>query len=172
MYNKDGKEDFSVVKTKEVYLPKGADWVDFWTGDKLAGGQKINREVPFDVMPLYVKAGSILPVGPKVQYAAEKKWDNLEIRIYVGANGEFTLYEDEGDNYNYEKGAYSTISFNWNNSKKTLTIGDRKGTFAGMIADRKFNIVLVGKNNGAGMGEAVKFDKTTTYSGKKVEVKL
>lgn len=172
MYNKDGKEDFSAVKTKEVYLPKGTDWIDFWTGDKLAGGQKINKEVPFDIMPLYVKAGSILPVGPKVQYAAEKKWDDLEIRIYEGANGEFTLYEDEGDNYNYEKGAYSTISFNWNNSKKTLTIGDRKGTFAGMIADRKFNIVLVGKNNGAGMGEAVKFDKTATYNGKKVEVKL
>jgi alpha-D-xyloside xylohydrolase len=107
-----------------------------------------------------------------VQYAAEKKWDDLEIRIYEGANGEFTLYEDEGDNYNYEKGAYSTIAFNWNNSKKTLTIGDRKGSFSGMIADRKFNIALVRKNNGTGMGEVVKFDKTVTYSVKKVEVKL
>lgn len=172
LYNKDGKEDFSAVKTREIYLPKGADWIDFWTGDKFTGGQNINREVPFDIIPLYVKAGSILPVGPKVQYAAEKKWDNLEIRIYAGANGEFTLYEDEGDNYNYEKGAYSTITFNWNDSKKRLTIGDRNGTFTGMITDRKFNIVLVGKNNGTGMGEAVKFDKTVSYNGKKVEVKL
>lgn len=172
MYNKDGKEDFSTVKTREIYLPKGADWIDFWTGDKFSGGQKINREAPFDLIPLYVKSGSILPVGPKVQYAAEKKWDNLEIRVYAGANGEFTLYEDEGDNYNYEKGAYSTISFNWNDSKKTLTIGDRKGTFNDMITDRKFNIVLVDKNNGTGSSEVVKFDKTAAYNGKKVEVKL
>ena len=78
----------------------------------------MNKETPIDIIPLYVKAGSILPVGPKVQYATEKKWDNLEIRVYEGANGEFTLYEDENDNYNYEKGAYSTITFIWNDAKK------------------------------------------------------
>lgn len=81
--------------------------------DKFTGEETVNKETPLDIMPLYVKAGCILPIGPKVQYATEKKWDNLEIRIYEGANGEFTLYEDEGDNYNYEKGAYSTITFNW-----------------------------------------------------------
>ncbi len=123
-------------------------------------------------MPLYVKAGSIIPIGPKVQYALEKKWDNLVIRVYEGANGEFTLYEDENDNYNYEKGVYSTITFSWNNSKKELTINDRKGEFPGMLADRKFNIVLVSENNGTGMETYNKFDKEVSYNGKKVVVKL
>ena len=148
MYSKDMKEDFSTIKSKEIYLPQGADWYDFWTGEKQAGGQKVTKETPLDIIPVYIKAGSILPVGAKVQYATEKKWDKLEIRVYEGANGEFTLYEDENDNYNYEKGAFSTITFNWDNAKKTLTIGDRKGAFPGMLAERKFNIVLVSKNKG------------------------
>jgi alpha-D-xyloside xylohydrolase len=157
-------EDFSAIKTKDVYLPKGSDWYDFWTGEKFSGGQTIKKETPMDIIPLYVKAGSILPMGPKVQYATEKKWDNLEIRIYEGANGEFTLYEDENDNYNYEKGVYSTITFNWDDAKKILTITDSKGSFPGMLAERKFKVVIVGKNQGA--GDAV------TYSGKKIVVKL
>jgi alpha-D-xyloside xylohydrolase len=172
MYSKNTAEDFSTIKSKEVYLPKGADWFDFWTGEKLTGGQSLNRETPIDLIPLYVKAGSIFPVGPKVQYATEKKWDNLEIRVYEGANGEFTLYEDENDNYNYEKGVYSTITFTWNNSKRTLTINDRKGNFPGMPVERKFNIIGVDKNKGLGMDTAEKFDKEVTYSGKKVVVKL
>ena len=122
MYSKDTEEDFSTIKSRELYLPKGTDWFDFWTGEKLTGGQTVDKETPLDIIPLYVKAGSILPVGPKVQYATEKKWDNLEIRVYEGANGEFTLYEDENDNYNYEKGLYSTITFTWNDAKKVLTI--------------------------------------------------
>jgi alpha-D-xyloside xylohydrolase len=121
---------------------------------------------------LYVKAGSVLPIGPKVQYATEKKWDDLEIRIYEGANGEFTLYEDENDNYNYEKGAYATITFSWNDAKKTLTINDRKGSFAGLLTERKFNIVRVAKNKGAGMDVVEKFDKEVTYNGNKVVIKL
>jgi alpha-D-xyloside xylohydrolase len=172
MYNKDNKEDYSSVKSRELYLPKGNDWIDFWTGEKITGGQKINKETPLDIMPLYVKAGSILPFGPKVQFAAEKRWDNLEIRIYEGANGEFTLYEDENDNYNYEKGAFSTITFKWDNAKKALTVGDRKGTFPGMLTDRKFNIVLVGKNKGVGMDTIEKSDKVVNYIGNKVVVKL
>jgi len=172
MYSKDTKEDFGTVKSRELYLPKGTDWFDFWTGEKQTGGQKITKETPLDLIPVYIKAGSILPVGPKVQYATEKKWDNLEIRVYEGANGEFTLYEDENDNYNYEKGVYSTISFSWDNAKKTLTIGDRKGTFPGMLAERKFNIVLVSKNKGIGMDKVEKFDKEVVYSGKKSVVKL
>jgi alpha-D-xyloside xylohydrolase len=113
---------------------------------------------------LYIKAGSIIPFGPQVQYATEKKWDNLEIRVYPGTNGEFTLFEDENDNYNYEKGAYSTITFAWNDAKKSLTIDDRKGSFPGMLSTRKFNIVVVAADK--------KYDKTVTYSGKKVVVKL
>lgn len=87
----------------KVYLPKGSQWIDFWTNETVAGGQEIQRECPVDILPLYIKAGSILPLGPKVQYATEKKWDNLDICVYPGANGEFVLYEDEFDNYNYER---------------------------------------------------------------------
>ena len=164
-------EDYSELKSKSVYLPKGTDWYDFWTGEKKNGGQTIQKNTPLDVIPLYIKAGSILPLGPKVQYATEKKWDNLEIRIYEGSNGEFTLYEDENDNYNYEKGAYSTISFSWNDVKRTLTINDRKGSFAGMISKRKFNIVLVSEVKDAGVNITDKVN-SVSYIGKKIVVKL
>lgn len=160
-----GTEDYSQIKTKSVYLPKGAEWFDFWTGNKEQGGQTVSKEAPINIIPLYVKAGSILPIGPKVQFAAEKKWDNLDIRIYPGADGEFTLYEDENDNYNYEKGAYSTISFKWNDKSKTLSISDRSGKFKGMLTSRKFNIVIVNKANGTG-DAAGKADKTVSYKGK------
>jgi len=164
MYSKDGKEDFSIVKTKNVYLPKGSDWYDFWTGEKFEGGKTISKETPLDLIPLYVKAGTILPVGPKVQYATEKKWDTLEIRIYEGADGAFTLYEDEGDNYNYEKGMYSVIDFTWNDAKKTLVINDRKGEFPGMLKERKFKLVSVSTNRQM----LNKTDRTITFRGKKV----
>ena len=172
LYSKDTNEDFSTIGSKELYLPKGSDWFDFWTGNKLVGGQTIKKETPLDIMPLYIKAGSILPVGPKVQFATEKKWDNLEIRVYEGANGEFTLYEDENDNYNYEKGIYSTISFSWDDAKKTLTISDRKGTFPGMLSQRQFNIIKVATGNGTGMDEVGKYNKVVDYTGINVIVKL
>jgi alpha-D-xyloside xylohydrolase len=172
MYSKDTKEDFTTIKSRELYLPKGADWIDFWTGNKYTGGQKINKEAPLDIIPLFVKAGSIIPFGPKVQYATEKKWGNLEIRIYEGANGSFVLYEDENDNYNYEKGAFSTIPFNWDNVKRTLTVGDCTGSFPGMIKDRKFNIILVSESKGTGTYITEKYDNIIAYSGKKVIVKL
>jgi alpha-D-xyloside xylohydrolase len=172
MYSKETKEDFSTLKSRELYLPKGTDWYDFWTGNKFTGGQTIKKEAPIDIIPLYVKAGSILTVGPKVQFATEKKWDNLEIRVYESANGEYTLYEDENDNYNYEKGVFSTITFSWDDSKKVLTINDRKGTFPGMLAERNFNIVRVAKNKGTGTDAIERFDKAITYKGKKVVVQL
>jgi alpha-D-xyloside xylohydrolase len=172
MYSKNMQEDFSTIKSRELYLPKGTEWFDFWTGEKIKGGQTVSKETPIDIMPLYVKAGSILPIGPKVQYAEEKKWDNLEIRIYPGADGEFTLYEDENDNYNYEKGAYSTITFKWDNEKKTLTIIDRQGSFPGMLTERKFNIIEVAPGTGTGMDTVKTYDKVVTYKGTKVEVNL
>ncbi len=172
MYSQNTEEDFSTIKSKKLYLPGGTSWIDFWTGEKISGGQTITKETPLDIMPLYVKAGSILPVGPKVQYALEKKWDDLVIRVYGGANGEFTLYEDENDNYNYEKGVYSTITFSWNDAKKELTINDRQGEFPGMPAERKFNIVLVTKDKGTGMETTGNPDKEITYTGKKVVIKL
>jgi len=164
-------EDFSAIKSKETYLPAGTDWYDFWTGEKLTGGKKVNKQAPIDIIPLYVKAGSIIPVGPRVQYAAQKQWDNLEVRVYRGANGKFVLYEDENDNYNYEKGVYATISFDWNDATKTLTINPRNGSYPGMPASRTFNIVVVEPGKGSGAGSA-KPDRVVTYVGKKVSVKL
>ena len=127
------EEDFSTIKTKELYLLMGPTGMISGQAKKLPEDKQISKETPLDIMPLYVKAGSILPFGPEVQYATEKKWDDLEIRIYPGANGEFILYEDENDNYNYEKGAYSTITFTWNDAKRRLTINDRRGSFPGML---------------------------------------
>lgn len=159
---------FTQTKSTKVYLPEGTVWYDFWTNEKINGGQEIEKATTIDEIPLYIKSGSIIPFGPQVQYAAEKKWDSLEIRIYTGANGDFTLYEDENDNYNYEKGAYSTITFTWNDAQKTLTIKDRKGSFAGMLTTRKFNIVVVASGENAGD----KHNKTVKYTGKKIKIKL
>ena len=170
---KDGKvfEDFSQTGSREVYLPQGAGWFDFWTGEKLAGGQSVTKSTPINILPLYVKQGTILPWGPKVQYATEKKWDNLEIRIYPGADAEFTLYEDENDNYNYEKGAYSTITFKWNDQTKQLSIGERKGNFIGMLKTRQFNVIVVGKEIGTGDASG-KTAKKLFYTGKTISTKF
>ena len=162
-------EDFSTIKTSTTYLPKGTDWYDFWNGEKLKGGQTVPRETPVDIMPLYIKAGTILPLGPKVQYANEKI-DPTEIRIYTGADGKFTLYDDEKDNYNYEKGYYATVEFSWNDKDEKLTIGKRKGTFEGMLKKRVFNIVLVDKNNGIGEEPSEHITETINYRGKKKSV--
>lgn len=117
----------------KVYLPKGTKWFDFWDNNQYDGGQEVLRPCPINIMPVFVKAGSILPFGPEVQYASEKAWDNLEIRVYPGADGSFILYEDEGDNYNYEKGAFSEITFTYNDATHELTISDRKGNYKGML---------------------------------------
>ncbi len=165
-------EDFSKIKNEEVYLPKGTDWIDFWTGERYSGGHTIQKEAPIDIIPLFVKAGSILPFGPKVQYATEKKWDVLEIRIYPGADGEFVLYEDENDNYNYEKGFYSTITFKWNESTNTLNIGKRYGDFPGMLKTRTFQVVIVSPNHGAGVEATDKIEKVVKYDGTEEKVAL
>ena len=123
-------------------------------------------------MPVFIKAGTILPFGPDVQYSNEKPWDELEIRVYPGDNGEFTLYEDEGNNYNYEKGKFSEIKFSWDEASHQLTIAPRKGSFKGMLASRKFHVVLVGENSGDG-NLPMKATKTVDYNGKKqVQVQL
>ena len=151
---------------RKVYLPKNTDWFDFWTGKKYSGGQQVEADASYETMPLFVKAGSIIPFGPFIQYSTEKS-DPIEIRIYPGADGEFTLYEDENDNYNYEKGIYSLITFKWDDTKNILTISDRKGTFPGMPKEHTFNIVLVKKNNGVGIKISTSIYKTIKYSGKK-----
>ena len=172
MYTRENSEDYSVTGTRELYLPAGADWIDFWTGVTHAGGQTIRKESRIDIMPLYVKSGSILPLGPQVQYAEEKPWDSLEIRVYPGADGTFTLYEDEKDNYNYEEGLYSTITFSWDNDKRSLIIGERRGQFPGMPEERTFHITLVSQEKGKGMTAGQTSDRSVVYTGKKMIVKL
>ncbi len=136
-----GTIDFTATKTAVKYLPKGATWYDFWTNKAYKGGRNVTLETTFDRVPMFVRAGSILPLGPEMQYVGEKAWDNLELRVYPGADGRFVLYEDEGDNYNYEKGMYSVIQFSWNDKKHTLTIGARKGSYPGMLQTRTFTVV-------------------------------
>ena len=158
----DGKGEDRVVK-RSLYLPDNSSWVDFWTNEIHQGGQTITKDAPIDVIPVYVKAGSIVPLTvEKVQYATEKKWDKLEIRIYPGADGEFVLYEDEFDNYNYENGEYTEIPLSWDDATRTLTINDRAGSYTGMIAKRDFVITIAGE----------KVRKTVRYTGKNMSVRL
>ena len=139
---KSEKLDWTESKSATKYLPKGAVWYDFWTGQSYKGGQTVTLQTTFDRVPMFVRAGSILPLGPEMQYVGEQAWDNLELRVYPGADGSFTLYEDEGDNYNYEHGRYTTITFTWNDKARTLTIGQRQGEYPGMLTSRQFTIVL------------------------------
>jgi len=159
-------------KTRNLYLPAGGGWVDFWTGKALAGGQTIIADAPIDKIPLMVKEGSIIPMGPFIQYSTEKEADPIELRIYPGANVSFTLYEDENDNYNYEKGVYATIAFSWDDAKKELTVDDRKGSFPGMLAIRNFQIVIVDEKHGTGIEITKSPDKVVLYEGKKLTVKF
>jgi alpha-D-xyloside xylohydrolase len=157
--------------TRDVYLPKAA-WYDFWTGQKFNGGTTIAATAPVDVLPLYVRAGSIVPMGPRMEYATEKPADTIELRIYPGADGQFSLYEDENESYNYEKGQFATLTFSWKDREKLLTIGDTKGSFPGQLKRRVFRVVLVGEGKGAGEDPAATFDKVVPYMGKAVTVKV
>ena len=150
---------------RDVYLPAGNMWYDFWTGRIAEGGKSIFRQTPQDIMPLYIPAGTILPFGPEVQYSSEKKWDELEIRVYAGADGHFTLYEDELDGYGYKSGACSEIPFTWDEEQQTLTIGRREGQFNGMLQQRTFRIVRVSSTKGIGDKETEEFDKVVVYDG-------
>lgn len=153
---------------REVYLPASAKWFDFWTGESVTAG-KITANAPMETMPLFVRAGSILPYGPAIEYAAQSV-DPIELRVYRGANGQFTLYEDEGDNYNYEKGIHATIPFEWNEAEQTLTIGKRTGKFPGMLKERTFKIVWVSSNHGSGIETTATPDSIIQYRGNRVEV--
>ena len=156
-----GNIDFTATKTVAKYLPKGASWYDFWTGQRYQGGKDVTLVTTLDRVPMFVRAGSILPLGPEMQYVGEKPWDNLELRVYPGADGSFMLYEDEGDSYNYEKGVYSTIAFTWNDRSRTLTIGERQGSFPGMLQTRQFTVVMPDGSQ-----------QTVSYDGKELQVRL
>lgn len=154
----------------KIYLPQSQGWHNFWTGKKNAGGMWAETESPIDIIPLFVKTGSIIPLGPEMQYAAEKPADPVEIRVYGGDDGEFTMYEDEGDNYNYEEGLRAIIPFRWDEKSQTLTIGEREGSFPGMLKERTFEIIWVRENQGIGVKRTEKPDRIIKYSGKKLAI--
>jgi alpha-D-xyloside xylohydrolase len=155
--------------SRQVYLPD-AKWFDFWSGQVQQGGHAIEAAAPIDRLPLYVRAGSILPLGPEMEWSTEKPEDPIELRVYPGADGDFTLYEDENDGYNYEKGVYATVPLHWDDAQHTLTIGDRKGEFPGMLQRRTFRVVVVGEGHGAGISPEDKPDQVVRYAGKSLGV--
>lgn len=155
---------------REVYLPAG-QWFDFWTGEIVPGGQTVVRHTPVDECPVYVKAGTVLPMGPSVQYAAEKKWDDLLVRIYPGADGEFVLYEDVGDGYAYENGEYATVRMKWDDKRRELTICERQGRYPEMLKERNFRLAVVGGDVGLGLDNE-NSSVSVRYDGKKIKVKL
>jgi alpha-D-xyloside xylohydrolase len=152
-----------------VYLPKSTSWYDYWTGKHLEGGQTIKAAAPQDKLPVYVKAGAIIPMAKAMQYTGERPLDTLEVRIYKGANGAFILYEDSGDSYDYEKGRYTTILFSWNEKAQRLTIGARRGSYTSYLKRRIFHIVMVNETNGGGVTEG-RPRKSVVYTGKAVVV--
>lgn len=153
------------VNEWNVYLPKSTDWYDFWTEKRYLGGQTVNTEAPLDKIPLFIKAGSILPMGKSIQYTGEKTADTLEIRIYSGADAQFDLYEDEGDNYNYEKGMYTIIPFKWDEKTQSLTVGERQGSYPGYLTSRILNVVLVDESEN-------KTKRQISYTGIEMKVKF
>jgi alpha-D-xyloside xylohydrolase len=158
-------EDFTRKGSEKVYLPAGAAWYDFWTNEKISGGNTVEKQTPIDIIPVHVRSGSIIPFGPKVQYATEQDWSALDIRVYTGQDGSFTLYEDENDNYNYEQGAYSLINFKWDDRNRKLIIGKREGKFDGILENRSFNIIVID-----GQGEPT--PKKVDYSGESIALEL
>jgi alpha-D-xyloside xylohydrolase len=152
---------------RSVYLPE-ATWYDFWTGEKLEGGRRIEADAPLSKMPLFVRAGSIVPMGPAMEWSTEKPADPLELRVYPGADGDFTLYEDQNDGYDYVKGARATIQLHWDDATRTLTVGAREGTFPGMLAERKLRIVVVGRGHGEGIAESANPDQVLRYEGTEI----
>jgi len=155
---------------RTVYLPDSPAWYDFWTGASMKGGQEIEAEAPLNRMPLYVRAGSILPLGPEIEYATQNPGGAIELRVYRGADGSFDLYEDSGDSYDYQKGEHSIIPIRWDESAHKLTIGVRAGSFRGMIAQRQFHVVFVAENHGAGPAPSMTADREITYDGKEASV--
>jgi alpha-D-xyloside xylohydrolase len=155
---------------RSVYLPAAPLWYDFWTGASMKGGQDIQADAPLDHMPLFVRAGSIVPLGPEIEYADQAPDGPIELRIYPGSDGSFDLFADEGDNYDYEKGAHSVIPLKWSEADKTLTIGDRSGTYPGMAKEVTFHIVWVSPNHGAGEAVQAVPDRSVVYQGSSVSV--
>ena len=173
MYYQSGSRELEgVEKARNVYLPSGTNWYDFWTGEQYQGGQIIKASAELEIMPLYVKAGSIVPMGPKIQYTSEKA-DPIELRIYPGADAKFELYNDEGDNYNYEKGHYQLITITWDDHNRQLLFSDRTGKgYTGMPKETTFKVVIVDHDYGIGIEETQTVDKVVVYRGESLLCKF
>jgi len=169
MYFAPGNQALQVAKTRQVYLPTGTAWIDFWTGRSVTGGQTVVADAPIDHIPVFVRSGSIVPMGPIMEYVGEKPDAAWEIRVYPGSNGKFTVYEDEGNNYNYQKGRSASYTFLWDDRKHELAISGRTGAFTGMTKKRKLNIVLVKGGHGTGVQETT--GKIIEYTGRQMVVK-
>jgi alpha-D-xyloside xylohydrolase len=154
--------------SREVYFPSSCGWYDFYTGNYIFGGYKLQVNAPYEQIPLFVKEGSIIPVGPGVQFTAEKPADTITLYVYTGRDCAFTLYEDEGTNYNYEKGKCSTIKFSYSEPDRTLSIGERNGEFDDMLRERIFNIVWVSKENPVAFDPEITPDESVKYDGQKL----
>ncbi len=170
-YSADSQPLENVAKTRRVYLPHGTNWTDFWTGEKYKGGQWITVEATINRIPLLVRQGAIIPMGQVVQYTSEKKDAAWEIRIYPGADASFTVYEDEGDNYNYEEDYHSNFVIKWDDKKNTLSISKREGNYPGMVQCRNLRLVKVDKNTGIGVEESTG-GKIVKYEGKHLKIKM
>jgi alpha-D-xyloside xylohydrolase len=160
-----------VTRARPVYLPKGADWYDFWTGRCYSGGQTIIADASLDTIPLYVRSGSIVPIGPDITYADEQPNAPLDLRLYPGQSGSFTLYEDEGDTYNYESGHFAMIRFSWDASARRLTLHDRQGSYPAMPDSRIFRIVM-GDSPYTDISSASSSIRTVVYEGRQLTVDL
>ncbi len=158
--------------SREVYLPQSPVWYNFWSGQAMKGERKLDADAPLDRIPLFVRAGSIIPMGPEIQYAEQDPAGPIELRIYPGANGSFDLYQDSGDGYAYQKGEHSIIHIRWDNSTSTLTIGARQGSYPGMPTAMQFHVVLVRNGHGAGEGVTAMPDQTVHYNGEEASVKV
>jgi alpha-D-xyloside xylohydrolase len=159
------------ARTRKVYFPNCEGWYDLYSGAFIDAKQWKTVDAPYDRMPIFVRAGSIVPFGPEIEYYNQKLPDEITLYVYDGQNGSFTLYEDEAVNYNYEKGKFSMIPFSFDNSTKTLTIGERKGSYDRMLQNRKFNVIFVQQNSPKSLDFETKGIEVK-YSGEKVTIKL
>ena len=158
-------------KTRAVYLPLESDWYDFWTGQRYAGGQTICADAALDTMPLYVRSGSIVPIGPDITYTDERPNAPLELHIYPGQDDSFTLYEDEGDNYNYEQGQFSLIRLSWDDTVRRFTVHERQGSYPGMPASREFRIVMEYDTNTIPLSDG-SLTRSVLYEGREIRIDL
>jgi alpha-D-xyloside xylohydrolase len=159
------------ARSRSVYLPSSSGWYDLYSGQYFKGGESINAEAPLSRVPVFVRDGSIIPTGPEIQYTSEKPADPITLYVYMGRNGSFELYEDENTNYHYEQGDYSTIPFSYDDATRTLTVGERKGSFKGMLKERRFEIVWVNADRPVGVSVTARPDQVITYNGKQLSVK-